>query len=227
MTANAIASFGTVGGDAPQLEEGTYPVTFERAEGPIRSQFANEETGEYPMQVKLYMRVDDGSGAMLTDYANLPSEGRSLGKRAKLYGICTAFLGREPAEGEQLSPATITGLSAQVVVKIKPNGYPKISEYLKARRKPQAELPPTASAAPVAPVAPARPTVAPPPRPAAPVAVRSEEQAIELMYQAVQAGYDEATTSNWIATTYPGKTIETLSPAECDALIVALAGAPF
>jgi hypothetical protein len=215
-------SFGTVGGDAPQMDEGTYPVVFERCEGPIKSQFPNEETGEYPMQVKIFMRVDDGSGAMLTDYANLPSEGKQLGKKSKLYGICVAFLGREPAEGEQLSPATITGLQAQAVVAIKPNGWPKITQYLKARRKAQAEAPQAPSGAAVTPT---RPIV--PPRPVAPAAARSEEQAIALMNAAVKAEYDEATMTDWIAATYPGKTIDTISPQECDALIQALDTVPF
>lgn len=223
-TAPAAMSFGTVGGDAPQMDEGTYPVTFERAEGPIKSQFPNEETGEYPMQVKLFMRVDDGSGAMLTDYANLPAEGKQLGKKSKLYGICVSFLGREPAEGEQLSPATITGLQAQAVVAIKPNGWPKITQYLKARRKAQAETPQAPNAVPVVP---SRPLAPPPPRPVAPAAVRSEEQAITLMNAAVQAEYDEATMTNWIHSNYPGKTIETISPAECDALMAALDNVPF
>jgi len=231
MTAAAPAmSFGTVGGDAPQMDEGTYPVTFERAEGPIRSQFANEQTGEYPMQVKIFMRVDDGSGAMLTDYANLPSEGKQLGKKSKLYDICVAFLGREPAEGEQLSPATITGLQAQAVVAIKPNGWPKITQYLKARRKVQAtgindplSASATVEARPAAVAPPAR--LGLPPRPV--TTMRSEEQAIALMNAAVQAEYDEPTMTNWIATNYPGKTIETISPAECDALIAALNNIPF
>lgn len=213
MTATTM-TFGTVGGDAPQMDEGTYPVIFDHAEGPIKSQFPNEETGEYPMQVKLYMRVDDGSDAILTDYANLPAEGRQLGKKSKLYGICVAFLGRDPHEGEELSPATIAGLSAQAVVAIKPNGWPKVTQYLKARRKAQATEP---SAAP----APTRPT--PPARPVAAPALRTDAQRDRLLEASVANEYDLPTLTNWIAQEFPGKSIDIISGEECEALITALA----
>lgn len=222
MTATATMTFGKVGGDAPQMDEGTYPVTFERCEGPIKSQFPNEETGEYPMQVKIYMKVDDGSGATLTDYANLPAEGKQLGKKSKLYGICVAFLGREANEGEELSPATITGLQAQAVVAIKPNGWPKITQYLKARRKAQATITEQPQAAPVA--APKRPT--PPPRPAVAVALRTEDQRDRLLAAATENEYDLPTLTNWVHQEYPGKTLDTITGEECEALIVAL-GLPF
>jgi len=219
MSATAAMTFGKVGGDAPAMDEGTYPVTFERCEGPIKSQFPNDETGEYPMQVKIFMRVDDGSGATLTDYANLPAEGKQLGKKSKLYGICVAFLGREPAEGEELSPATITGLQAQAVVAIKPNGWPKISQYLKARRLPQATTTEHRDAALKRP--------APPPRPVAVAAVRSDEQRDEILRLAIESEYDTPTLTNWIHATYPGKTIENVTPQEADALITALQEVPF
>lgn len=228
MTAT-MTSFGRVGGNAPDMDEGTYPVTITRCEGPIKSNYPNEQTGEYPMQVKIFMSIDDGTPGELTDFANLPSDGRALGKKSKLYGICVAFLGREPEEGEELGPGTIIGMSAQAVVLKKDNGWPKVTQYLKSRRTPQAT--PTVAtdgfvagpARPATPVAPTRPTA--PARPVA--AVRSEERAIDLMNAAVQAEYDEATLTGWIASNYPGKTLETISPAECDALIAALGSVPF
>lgn len=161
--------------------------------------------------------------------------GETAGKESHLVLVMRAFKGPDVtlADFEALDFPDLVGMRASALVRLNAKGYPTIDkETIKglgaaAAPKGQTPLPTPAPARPADAGTPARPNAPTPPRrppaPAAPTGP-SEAQLAELFGRALanDPPLDRDAVEAWVAESYPGKTLATISGAEADALINAL-----
>ena len=158
----------------------------------------------------------------------------TAGKESHLVLIARALLGADVTfEGwEALDFDDLVGKMGSALVALDAKGYPAIDKTTfrpagkaTAARQVNRETGEVLAteAMPPAPTAPKRP--APPPRTSA-APVRSDAQRDRLLAVATENTYDLPTLTNWINQEYPGKTLDTITGEECEALITAL-GLPF
>lgn len=189
------------------IEEGTYLFTYEKA---------YSTTGQYGDQNVHVLRFAELEEETINVYT-----APKMSKGSMQRQLIEAFIGRELAEGEQVTPRMLKGRQAHGDVEFNKNDKPKVVKLRRLRVQPSsASLPavepvPTAAPAPVA--APKRPAA---PRPAANVA--SAEQRAKLLELAEGSEMDEAALDAWIGESYAGKTVASVTPEEADALIEAL-----
>ncbi len=163
----------------------------------------------------------------------------AVGKESHLVLVARALIGPSVSfeDWEALDFADLVGKQGSALVALNAKGYPAIDKTTfrpagkaAAARQVNRETgevfatgindPLSAKATADAPKRPA-----PPPR-ASTTPVRSDAQRDWLLKVATENEYDLPTLTNWIHQEYPGKTLDTITGEECEALITAL-GVPF
>lgn len=186
---------------SPGIEEGRYLLQYQKA---------FETNGQYGKQNVHILELVEVEGETIRVYCD-----PKMSKGSQQRNLLEAFLGREIAEGEQVTPRMVRGKQAYGDVEMNKNDKPKVVKFSKARQLVTAAAAETPVPAPIRPV--------PPPRPVAAPSLRTDEQRDEILRLASESEYDTPTLTNWIAQSYPGKGIDTITPVEADELIKALA----
>lgn len=205
MSAQAMEVVDEFAPASAGVEEGRYLFRYVKA---------FETSGQYGTQNVHILDFVEVEGESMRAYTD-----QKMSKGSQQRQLIEAFLGRELQDGEQATPRMLKGKDAYGDVEFNKNGRPKIVKFFKVRQ-PAATTRAVDDDGVVTTPAPVRP--APPPRPAAAAAIRSDGQRDRLLEAATENEYDLATLTNWIAQTYAGKTIDTISPEEAEALIEGL-----
>jgi hypothetical protein len=181
---------------SPGIDEGWHRVCYAKA-------FTTN--GQYGQQNVHILELPAIEGESIRVYTD-PKMSKSSPQRLLL----EAFLGREIADGEQLTPRMVKGKEAEGFVEMSErSGKPRMTKFRPSRQQP----PP--AAAPAAPRAiPSRPGATPP--------RRTDEQAAKILQLSEAGGSDLAAVNTWIAEVYPGKGLDTVSALEAAELIAQL-----
>lgn len=178
----------------------------------VRYQKSFETNGQYGKQNVHILEFIDIEGESIRVYTD-----PKMSKNSQQRGLLEAFLGREINNDEQVTPRMVKNREAEGFVEMsEKTGKPKVAKFRPAKAQAPAQAETLAAAAPPPPGAPR------PPAPPRPTAVRSDEQANKLLELAMGREMDLAAVQSWIAESYAGKALETISPAEATALIDAL-----
>jgi hypothetical protein len=181
------------------VEEGTYLFTYEKA---------YSTTGQYGDQNVHVLRFTELDEETINVYT-----APKMSKGSMQRQLIEAFIGRELADGEQVTPRMLKGKQAYGDIEMNKNDKPKVVKMRKVRTAVTIAPEPVAAVA-----APKRP--APPARPVATLA--SDEQRNQIRDLAAGSEMDDASLDAWIGESYAGKTLATITPDEATALIEAL-----
>ena len=207
------------------FDERRYPIRATRCKETISTLMDGKP--QYEWEFALEGGIDPESGLEITTRvwcSTVWSE--AVGKESHLVLMARALLGAQVTfeEWEALAFDDLLGKRATALVALNAKGYPAIDKTtLKPATKASAARQIDMDTGEVT-TAPQRP--APPPRASA-TPVRSDAQRDRLLEASTTQEYDLPTLTNWISQEYPGKTLDTITPDECEGLISALDGAPF
>ena len=130
--------------------DGTYPVILIRVSDAITEPSSGQYAGDYVYRVWTLAIDTPGreyDGQVLDTRATVKAS-----QSSKQYGLISAFLGRGPAVGEQLSLSRdLVGRGALADIRTNDAGYPQIFAVMAAPQAPAASANRRAPAAPVAP----------------------------------------------------------------------------
>jgi len=150
------------------------------------------------------------------------------GKESHLVILARALCGPQvtQAQFEALDYPDLVGLTGNALVKLDQKGWPTIDKESfrpvgNAAPRNQAPLPQAAAPTPAQTQLPNKPTRPVLPRPAA-ANIASEEQREKIRQLAEKGKLDAASLDAWIAESYAGKTLATITPEEATALLEAL-----